>query len=303
MVLSPRLAEAADPRALALRRYQKAVDRLTAQQDRLTDVQVRNTLSVLAASRRRISDELAALAGQSTASTFQASQLGTLRDAIDRQAVRLVSEYRPILGSAIAQSWQRGVALTPDALGAARVDIGALPDVSLAQLNVALTLTSEAAIDVGTQFRQRMRQMVTLAVIGETPVHVLQQQIHDLLRSEPNLVGRPRGLIAKLTEDYARNGMMTVFNVANQQRHNQIANDVPGLRKYWRSARDPRVRPDHQRANARYAPGGSEGPIPVDALYEVGDEEARFPHDPMLSGKQRNRCRCVSVLHHTNWFE
>ena len=96
--------------------------------------------------------------------------------------------------------------------------------------------------------------------------------------------------------------MLGAFSIGNELRHQQLDADVPGMRKYWLTAGDGRVRPDHVAAGARYAPGGSVGPIPMADDYLIGVEHAAYPHDPRLSASQRIACRCISVAWNPDWF-
>lgn len=57
------------------------------------------------------------------------------------------------------------------------------------------------------------------------------------------------------------------------------------LRKFWLATPGPRTRPTHQAANGQT--------VGLQDFFTVGGEQARYPGDPLLSAKERVRCRCT----------
>ena len=279
-------------------RYRRAVERLIGQRDRLTDAQLRSLFRLLDDVRRQTRDDLGSLAAHN-ATSYQASQLRALQAAIDRLALDLVRRFRPLMGGALDVAWEAGAAFAPAGLAAAGVTLG-LRDLD----RTALVLAQETAADlvphVGSTFRLRARRAIVLGVAGAKSPHAVTAEIADLLRTQPSRAKKSAGAIAWEAETIMRTEMMSAFNQADAARTEQLT-DAPGLRKWWDSASDKRVRPDHAAAEARYRPGGSEGPIALNADFLVGGERAGYPHDPRLSANQRQRCRCVRLLWHPEW--
>jgi uncharacterized protein with gpF-like domain len=293
-----RLREAPDE--LRVRRYQRAVEDLLAQQDDWTDEQVRSAVAALRDARLRVVEELAHLAGSQE--TYHAHQLRRLRAAIDRAAAELAARLRPIVGGAIETAWHDGSAFAAATLRSVGVHLGPSPEVGLGQVRVLQTLGGDLVTAVGHDFRARARRAVTMGVLTGQPPTAIQSTIAALLATEPARQEGRLGTIATQAERIVRNELMNAFSVANAARHDEIAAQTPDLRKWWSSAEDARVRPTHAAADGRYRPGGEVGPIPVARDYRVGREAAAFPKDPRLSPGESVNCRCVSILWHPDWF-
>ncbi len=272
--------------ATPLERYKAKVDALLTQQDKLTDEQIRRAFRLLADSRRSVLDELAKIAGDNDTS-FKAWQLRDLRDAIDRQSAHLVGAYRPVMGGAVERAWEDGLQLQPAALKAAGVEFVVRREISRDQLVVAQEVAADMVTQVTEEFRTQARQIVARGVLGALQPHVVMRLIQGLLETQPNRKTGRLGSIASQAERTMRTELMGVFSISNEMRHRQIAEEVPDLSKYWRTAGDGRVRHDHQVAGRIYAPGSDPGPIPQGDDFVVGGERAAFPHDPRLTAKQR----------------
>lgn len=294
-----REAETSEDKA-ARRQYERLVDRYMKRADRLTDRQTRNLLRQLADARRQLIDELTSLAGRDG---FQAAQLASLRASVEAASARLYQEARPNVQEAMASMWDAGAAFVPETVGPLGVELPVGQTISTLQLVVSQEVVIDQLLKLSQDFQFRARQAVTLGVLGQKSPFQVMRDLGELLRTEPKFAGASKGKIVSEAETLMRTQMMAVFNIANEVRQQEIGRDVPGLKKYWRTARDKRVRPDHVSAGARYQVGGSPGPIAQDAEYTVGGEKARYPQDPRLSSKQRSRCRCVSVLYSAAWFE
>ena len=141
-----------------------------------------------------------------------------------------------------------------------------------------------------------------MSILGNVPAFTAMQNLAELLRTQPTRTDPSLGPIAYQAERIVRTESNGIYNIASQARQQQVAQAALGTLKYWLTAHDSRVRPDHVEAGTRYAPGGDPGPIPFGKAYRVGDEELQFPHDPTASAKQRINCRCVSVLYRPDWF-
>jgi len=79
-------------------------------------------------------------------------------------------------------------------------------------------------------------------------------------------------------------------------------------KKEWLATGDDRTRDTHLRAWADYSEGGTPGPIPLGAAFQVGGSSLRFPGDPRGAASETVNCRCTvlpeyaraSLLHHQN---
>lgn len=285
-----------------LGRYQRKVEELLRQQGRLEDGQVRDVLRLLAEIRRTLVEELLRIPpGQG--GSWQAAQLQNLRGAIDRSVLEFARRYNLLLGGALAQAWDFGDDFARDALATGGVQLQFTQELSRAQLEVAQQFGADLVRRVGEDMRGRIAREVTLGVAGQRNPFKVMQAVQAILRTEPARQDPSLGPLATQAERIVRTEMGRVFNTANELRHEEIAEAVPGLLHYWRSARDGRTRKAHAAADSRYAPGSNPGPIPMTEPFVVGGEKLRFPHDPNGSAANTVQCRCVASLYNPDWFE
>jgi hypothetical protein len=283
-----------------LERYQAAAARLLAQSDRLTDRQVDSLLRLLIGVRRDVLADLSEIAMRGNPGTFEAYQLRDLRSAIDRQATDLIAKFRPLMGGALDVAWSAGEEYQPQLLDSIGVDLS-FREVSRAQLLMARELSATLVTQVSDTFKAAANRAVTLGVMGRKSPMQIMREVGELLRVEPSRQDPGLGSIAYQAERIVRTEMNGAYSLANLARQNQIAEDVPGLRKYWLSVDDGRTRAAHLAAWYRYRPGGTEGPIPQTAKFTVGGEKCDGPHDPVLKAASRINCRCRSLLWSPDW--
>jgi len=69
-------------------------------------------------------------------------------------------------------------------------------------------------------------------------------------------------------------------------------------RKEWLATGDNRTRATHLVAWANYSEGGTPGPIPLGAAFQVGSSSLMFPGDPRGAPEETINCRCVNLP----WF-
>lgn len=279
-------------------RYAAAVARLIAQRDRLTATQVRALLGALADVRRSVLDQLLHAAAGQTA--YSAYQLGQLRDAVDMAARNILHGITPIMGGALSAAWDQGAAYQPAALTSVGMDLS-LRSISRAQLVAAQELAGMQIVQVSDAFRTSASRLVVNAVAGALPPNALMRNVADLLRSQPSRQTGRLGSIAWQAERIQRQEMLNAHATADAMRMAQIADAVPDLRKWWDATLDQRTRPAHAAAERRYKPGGSEGPIPINADFEVAGRACARPHDPRLPFSQVALCRCVVRMWSPDW--
>ena len=266
--------------------------------DALTDAQARAMLALLAELRGDVAAALAAVPQE--AGGWPAYRLVALRRAIDDLAAEYARRYGRRLDTAVDAAWDLGAGFAPDALAAGGLRLD-LPALSRAQLDVAAQLRADLVRAVSQDFRVKASQQVVKTVAGAQSAHQAITTIGQLLAGQPARVTGQYGTITAQSERILRTETMGAFNLANQARQQQIAAEVPGLRKTWVSAHDGRTRPAHAAAARRYAPGGDPGPVLVSARFVVGGERVTGPHDPAMSAANRVNCRCVSQLWSPEW--
>ena len=279
------------------RAYQRRVDAILHSLDALTTTQVRQMLRIIAEARQQVVADLATVHQEN--GTWPAYRLRALLAELDRVATEIGTRYGQQLRTATGEAWNRGAAFVPETLGAAGIEVGHLPALSRTQIEVAMQLQGDLIKRVTQEFRTHAAAEVTRAVMGGQSPYQATQAVARLLTTQRQRRGQAG--VAARAETIVVTETMTAFSLANEARQEQVAREVPSLRKTWMAALDGRTRPDHASAAARYSPGGTPGPIRVDQMFVVGGERCTGPHSPMLSAAQRVRCRCVSTMWSPEW--
>ena len=99
------------------------------------------------------------------------------------------------------------------------------------------------------------------------------------------LADRVRQAFNGISDDRAENIAVTETGAAYSTGREASARDAGFKSKEWLSARDKKVRPDHQETDGQV--------VRSDGLFSVGGEQTPYPCGPGLSAKQACRCRCV----------
>lgn len=275
-------------------RYRRAVDGVIKSQGRLQDSEVRDMLRTLTGVRRELMEELRGI--PAVDKSWRPEQLRQLRGAIERAAETFASRYGVNIRDGIDGSWRAGTGFMATTLNAIGISGAFETALSQAQLEVAHQLTGQLIRSVSQSFRDQASRQITLGVMGAKSPFAIMQDVAGLLRTQPERGAY--GPIANQSERIVRTELNRTFSIANEIRQEEVSRDVPGLRHYWLTAGDGRVRPEHAAAGARYGPPG----IPKGQAFNVGGEKLRFPHDPAGSAANTIACRCVAVAYHERWF-
>lgn len=283
------------------RAYVRRLDVLFRDIDRFTDAQVKEAFRLLDEAHRLVTGDLAlALADgerQALVQTMRAAEA-----AIDRVTGDLLRRMGRLVSGAAVDAVQRGADVTPDALASIGVRLNLQPDLSIAQLQGVLHLDTSLITQVSQQFRDRTRRTVQLGLLGGKSIRQMLKEIEADLRTQPDRVHGVRGTLANQAETILRTELLRASAIGQELRSQELSEQVPGLRKAWRTAGDHRVRDSHRVAGQRYAPGGDPGPIPHDQPFVVGGEKLRYPKDPRGSARSVVRCRCVRLDWYPDWF-
>ncbi len=104
----------------------------------------------------------------------------------------------------------------------------------------------------------------------------------------------PAAGIAARAETIVRTEMNRVYNLSHHSQQQEMANQVPELRKRWIATADARTRPSHLAAHWRY----KDEPIPVSEPFKVGGARLMYPGDPAGPPNETVNCRCRSITIH-----
>ncbi len=174
------------------------------------------------------------------------------------------------LDAGVRQLSVRGGRITTDALLAAGVPVTEPFTEGIADVFKSVAKSVTKLVE---SVKKRIMSGVDAAVAGALNAVSFLEFIRSILNTNQH---ERRGQLrrtgpAYLLEQMAETTMLQGFSVSQQEAAERLARQVPDLRKTWVSAGDGRERRGHAEAQAKYAPGGDVGPIPVNEKYEILD--------------------------------
>lgn len=258
-------------------RLRRLIRRIGSIEDAASKAQLR----LLAALRREILAEVGAAAG------FRSWQLRNVLATIDAY----VTQGRAAAETGLMASLTGAAAVGTEA---AAVTLGAVPGlsgISRSLLEQLVDLGRDSLRDVWRELGSTLKRAIRRAVIGIDDPFQAIQRVAAIVR-DPKTFASAQAR----AEVIVRTEVNRVFSAANADQAQQAAEIVgrTGGRvvKWWLTARDSRVRPDHVQAGEDYT---REHAIPLGRPFEVGGEELMYPLDPNGSAAQTINCRCVML--------
>jgi len=172
--------------------------------------------------------------------------------------------------STLERAFEAGSRITPTALGAGGVN-AAFPTVAPALLTTLAEATEIALTELVSRLDQRIVEQLRLSAIGLEPTSAAVRRIENLLRTsrEVEFGRRVRTGFASQAESIVRTEINRMYQSAQAATSSILGDTIPGLRKRWVTTLGKRR--GHREAEARYAPGGEVGPIPVNDRFRVTD--------------------------------
>jgi len=187
-------------------------------------------------------------------------------------------------GAGAEAAWTAGIDLVDKPLEAAGVRIAAaLAVVDRTQLMAMRTFMTGRLKDVTLEAANRINNELALAMIGVQTPHEATGKVARILTAG----GRARAQRITRTE------IGRAFSVASQERLNQAAGHLPGMRKMWRRSGKIHSRVSHDVADGQVRKPGEP--------FTVGAEDLMFPRDPKGSAGNTVNCGCVSLPHMADW--
>lgn len=262
----------------------KATRRTLTALERIEAAAVREQLALLRSLRRAV------LAGLAEAAGFRLFHLTQILGAIEREIAAGRDRAQAIATGRTRAAYGLGQDLVDRVLVAAGLN-GGLADLSTDLLAASLDVTNDRLRGIWSELGTRLKTIVRQASLGvEDPFQAIQAAARII--RDPKVFGTA----LNRAEVIVRTEVNRTFSLAAQRRMEQSNRRLGGgLKKWWLTAEDARVRPSHGSAGDRYRPESSPGPIPVTQPFEVGDARLMFPRDPRGSAKETVNCRCVSV--------
>ncbi|MFH1602428.1 MAG: phage minor head protein [Pseudomonadota bacterium] len=278
------------PKQLYASKLKQIADRYSA----LEDDTIRRSLAMMQDVRRKVAAELL------TAQDYRAFTLKQLQGNIDR----IIAEYQMTatadLRAGFQQSFSAGIASAAEPSNALGFGVAYFAP-SQAQINAVLDFSADLVKNIAEEMRGKINTQIKLGVLGERPVFDVMRNITDALgiEADASIWAKRRPLVqgvAARAETIARTEMQRVFNLASFSQQQQMAAQIPDLRKRWLATGDSRTRPTHLQAHIRYR----DNPIPIAEMFEVGDARMMYPLDPNGPADETINCRCKGVLVHPN---
>lgn len=284
-----RLAEAApvDPQEYASQLYD-----LLAKLGTLTGEAETGMIEILEEARARIEIQIAEIPWDSPSRVM----LERAKAGVDQTMANLAEKMGTTVADLQAQGHAIGVDLAIKPLGGERGFEVVAANVTLDQLQIMQAYSADLVQDISDQLRKRINGEITSVIVGaKTPFAAAKAIGKNLV--DPNhfssIAHRARAIV--VTEVGRAQSLGTQAAQDALQRALFDAGDPTEVRKRWLNAHLPGARATHLEAEARYAPDGEKGPIPVNAFYEVGGFKAYYPKDPSLPPSESVHCHCVSL--------
>lgn len=242
---------------------------------RLAAIQRDTYAEVLAQLRRAARLVAGEIAGAATPS--RATWLPNVERSV-RAALREAGEAAAgAADSGLRRTWSAGGDLIDAPLAAGGVRLSTLlPSIDLGQLAAMRTFTTDRMRDVPLALVERINGHLAQVAIGT-------QSVGDAIGAIDGLVegGRGRALTIVRTE------LGRAYSTAAQERMEQAAEHVPGLRKEWRKSGKLHPRPTHVAADGQVRA--------VDAPFRVGAVDLMYPRDPKGPPGETINCGCTSL--------
>jgi len=239
---------------------------------------------LIATLRREILAELA------SASSFRRWQLQGVLDAVDR----FVAEGSRAAGASAVSYARQAAGVGTEIVaagGGAAAATGGLAGVSHALLDAILNHVRREVHDVWRELGAKLVGTIRRVTLGvDDPFKAMQKLARTLMspKTFPSKFARAEAIVR--TEV---NRTFSIATNASARAADDAAKAIGGhYVKWWLSAEDERVRPDHVRAAEDYT---EDKAIPLDEPFMVGGEPMRYPLDPQASAGQTVNCRCVQL--------
>ena len=261
--------------------FQKKVDALIRQADKLEDAAVRRVLDMLSDARQEV-------AAQVASTDWQAYRLSSLKASIERSMTFFGDKYGVDLREAQRSFWEDGIAR----LDAPLREIGiyaAFPAIDTTALSILQGYSTDLVKGLADDAARAINRELAQTLLGQkTPFEAMKAIGRNL--DSPGIFGS----VAKRAEVILRNEAKLVLEASSQARFEQFEKLVPGLKKQWQHS--------HRSRMPRISHLAADGQVKdVKDFFTVGGEKLMFPRDPRGSARNTINCGCSSVPWHADW--
>lgn len=271
---------------MILREASKVAD-LEGRADDLNDEAAKRIVNLLEQLHRQVLADIAAKP------ELSAGQLGGLRREIESLLTQWRARAIGDLNGFLAQAFDLGDDVFDAELAAANIRLG-IVGISDATLKVAQGFSADQITGIVDVARRKINSELQLAALGGRDFTQLMDAIGRNLDG-PGVFGS----LKTRAEVIARTEVHRIYNLSYQQRGDQSAAMLPGLRKVWRHrAVGKGSRPSKKsKRPGQYTPRPAhlalDGvSIPWGDDFNVDGEKAKGPMDPRLSARNSVSCGC-----------
>jgi len=231
------------------------------------------------------------------AKNYRAEHLRDLRKELKKHVDEFERRLLEVTGKAQKKTYKLGaksVLQLPKSFQVKAV----LPAVSEEALRIAQSFTADLVTGVTNKVRERINSEVSQVALGvKKPLDAIKAlaRIISPVRTKVGYVGT-----AYRAEMIVRTETNRAFSIGADERAKQVEKKSPGLKKWWLTARDERVRDSHYEAGIRYS---EDKAIPVKKRFSVGRASLDYPSDPAGLPEEVINCRCRAIYVHPKWEE
>jgi hypothetical protein len=264
------------------KKFLKRVDRFLDLNERTTNKEVRNMVSILRDARNRVVQDMQTLAP----TEWQAWYMPTLKARLDSRIDAMTGDMRDNLSRAQERMWELSIDKADELAQAAGIDVApTMLDPEL--LRSTQTLTGELIVTLPERVKTQVTNRVALGMLQEKSIN---EVVADL-RSE---FGRSFFQMERI----AATEMLRTQSLAQHKRFEQIEELQPGLMKGWRWSHKPDGRTGHAEAERNYLTNliPFKDPFLVAPTAGGAKEPLQFPRDPAGSPANVIYCGCVHFL-------
>lgn len=258
---------------------------------RLDKSSVKNILGTLRRTRIDISETLKGV------ERFEMPYLRAIRDEIDTHITGFQERMTGTVNSSQQISFDSGANLSDDILKTAEISFGT-PMLSEDLIIAAQSSSADLILDMADEMKRDVNRSLRRSILAGDNTFQAARGIDKIIG-----VNKRKGYMNR-SDVIARTEIGRTFSIARQAKDEDIAKQVPEMRKQWINAQDTRVRNKDM--------GGGRGFVShrnvhgqirkVDEPFDLGGGvKAMYPRDISLPPEHSVNCRCQSIPYMEGW--
>jgi hypothetical protein len=226
------------------------------------------------------------LAGQPA--DWQQWQLSKILEQINAVLDGATGRAAAAIDNGLRTAWIQGEAVVDAPLAAGGVNVAL--QMPLLNVDVLTSLRQFATLrlkDVGVEAARKIGLQLSLVLVGAETPNEAMRKVQDVLGDHSR----------KRAETIVRTEVARAFAMSSQQRMEQAAKLVPGLRKKWRRSGKIHSRWNHDAIDGQIQPVDQPFKVPTND----GVIEMMYPHDPTAPASEVINCGCIALQALEGW--